>query len=95
MPHKIVNHNAGEIMNQNGFTTNGIEACWSVVKRWIRRTKGGRMPTHSDRDAWRLLLSEFQYRQVASRGNSLDGGHTYVVPVAHFFGVVSSYYSSE
>ena len=35
LPHEIVNHSAGEIMNENGFTTNAIEAKWSVVKRWV------------------------------------------------------------
>ena len=88
LPHELVDHDAGEIVNSNGYTTNGIEACWSVLKRWVRKVKGGRMPTHSDRDAWRLLIAEFQYRRYASRGNSLDGGNTFVVPVPHFLKVL-------
>ena len=32
-PHELVNHSYGEIVNANGYTTNGIEAKWSLVKR--------------------------------------------------------------
>ena len=35
-PHEIVNHSEGEIVNANGYSTNAIEAKWSVAKRWIR-----------------------------------------------------------
>ena len=64
LPHEIVNHSAGEIINQRGFTTNLIEAKWSVLKRWLRRVNGGRMPTHSDRKAWTRLLTLFQFRKL-------------------------------
>ena len=48
LPHGIVNHSAGEIKNVRGFTTNAIEAKWSVLKRWVRRRSGGRLPTHNN-----------------------------------------------
>jgi hypothetical protein len=82
--HEIVVHSAGEVVNPRGFTTNGIENVWSVVKRWIRRRCGGRMPSHSDREKWRLLLAEFQFRKMASKGSTMDSGHTYFVPFAEF-----------
>ena len=62
--HEVVNHSAGEIVNENGFTTNGIEARWSVLKRWVRHRFGGRLPRTNDRAAWRALLSEFQFRKI-------------------------------
>ena len=70
LPHEIVNHSAGEICNDRGFTTNLIESKWSVFKRWVRRVHSGRMPNYSsDRTAWSRLLSEFQFRQyVRIRG---------------------------
>jgi hypothetical protein len=82
--HELVVHSKGEIVNPRGFTTNGIESVWSVVKRWVRRRCGGRMPSHSDRDKWRLLLSEFQFRKMAARGSTLDNGNTHFVPFADF-----------
>ena len=63
LPHEIVNHSAGEITNSRGFTTNAIEARWSVLKRWARKHLGGKLPGHNDRAKWRMLLIEFQYRQ--------------------------------
>lgn len=79
--HEVVNHSAGEIVNRNGFTTNHIENRWSVVKRWIRKRMGGRLPLHSNRDKWTRLLNEFHWRQIAGQGHSLDWGHTWYVPV--------------
>ena len=49
LPHELVNHEQHEIINENGFTTNMIESRWSVLKRWVRKRTGGRMPTHSNR----------------------------------------------
>ena len=39
LPHEIVNHSLGELANENGFSTNAIEAKWSsssvaFVPRW-------------------------------------------------------------
>ncbi|CAE8610168.1 unnamed protein product [Polarella glacialis] len=82
--HELVNHNAGEIVNPRGFTTNGIEAVWSVLKRWARKRQGGRMPSHSDRVAWTALINEYQFRKVASRGETLDNGNAYYLPFAKF-----------
>jgi len=48
--HEVVNHSAGEIVNSNGFTTNHIENRWSLVKRWVRKRMGGRLPLHSNRE---------------------------------------------
>ena len=93
LPHKIVNHSAGEIISAEGYTTNAIEAKWSVCKRWVRKKTGGRMPTHSDREKWRLLLGEFQYRSYHSRGNTLDDGHTFVLPIEQFWETLALYFS--
>ena len=79
--HEVVNHSNGEIVNQNGFTTNGIENRWSVVKRWTRKRCGGRMPTHSDRARWTTLLTEFQWRKLVSKENTTDWGNTFFVPM--------------
>ncbi|CAK0800059.1 unnamed protein product [Prorocentrum cordatum] len=78
---ELVVHSAGEIVNPNGFTTNGIEAVWSVVNRWVRRRCGGRMPSHSDREQWRALLAELQWRKMNAH-KTLDWGNTYFVPFA-------------
>ena len=70
----------GEIVNVNGFTTNHIENGWSIVKRWVRKRAGGRLPLHSDRSMWRSVLQEYQWRKIVSRGHSLDFGNTWYVP---------------
>ena len=64
LPHEIVNHSLGELVNENGFSTNAIEAKWSVVKRWIRNKMSGKLPAHSDRQKWRLLIGEYQARNL-------------------------------
>ncbi|CAE8724641.1 unnamed protein product, partial [Polarella glacialis] len=79
--HELVNHNAGEIVNPRGFTANGIKA---VLKRWARKRQGGRMPSHSDRFARTALINAYQFRKVASRGETLDNGNTHYVPLAKF-----------
>ena len=56
------NHSAGEIVNSNGFTTNHIENRWSLVKRWVCKRMGGRLPLHSNREKWTRLLNEFHWR---------------------------------
>lgn len=80
--HEVVNHSAGEIVNANGFTTNHIENRWRVVKRWVRKRMGGRMPLHNDRRKWRQLLHEFHWRKIVSPGHSLDWGNTWYVPLS-------------
>ncbi|OLP89947.1 hypothetical protein AK812_SmicGene28538 [Symbiodinium microadriaticum] len=42
----------GEIKNSNGYSTNAIEAKWSLLKRWAHRKLGGKLPSHSDRVKW-------------------------------------------
>ncbi|CAE8637406.1 unnamed protein product [Polarella glacialis] len=91
--HELVNHEAGEIVNPRGFTTNGIEAVWSVLKRWARKRQGGRMPSHSDRVAWTALINEYQFRKVASRGETLDNGNSYYLPFAKFVQSLVEYVS--
>ena len=88
--HEVVNHSKGEIVNQNGFTTNGIENRWSVVKRWLRKRCGGRMPTHTDRVRWSHLLTEFQWRKLAANGNTTDWANTFFVPMAEGMNMLSS-----
>ncbi|CAK0843836.1 unnamed protein product [Prorocentrum cordatum] len=78
---ELVAHSAGEIVNPNGFATNGIEAVWSVVKRWVRRRCGGRMPSHSGREQRRALLAELQWRKMNAH-KTLDWGNAYFVPFA-------------
>ena len=90
-PHKIVNHSDGEIINAEGYTTNAIEAKWSVLKRWVRKKLGGRLPAHSDREKWRAMISEYTYRSLASRGHSVDYDNTYMVPLRHFMQAVSTH----
>ena len=79
--HEIVNHSPSEIVNKNGFSTNAIEAKWSIMKRWIRQRMGSKIPSHSDRAKWRLLIDEFQARALlkGSASHSLDRGNFSVV----------------
>ncbi|CAK0869920.1 unnamed protein product, partial [Prorocentrum cordatum] len=62
LPHKVVNHSAGEIANERGFTTNRVELQWSLVKRWIRKRYGGTLPKKADRKKWSRLLAEHRFR---------------------------------
>ena len=64
LPHEVVNHSEGEIVNSNGFTTNPIEAKWAVMKRWIRKRGGGVLPKHGDREKWAALIYEYQGRNL-------------------------------
>ena len=87
--HEIVNHSEGELVNSHGFTTNPIEAKWSLIKRWIRHRMSGRLPGHSDRHMWRLLIDEYQTRnllkarnpQIFDRGNIVALRFCEVVPL--------------
>ena len=85
LPHEIVNHSKGEIKNERGYTTNPIEAKWSVLKRWARKKYSGRLPSHSDRQKWRALVNEYQGRAMLSAGNTLDYGKTFVLPATRAF----------
>ena len=62
---EIVNHSQGEMVNQNGFSTNAIECKWSLIKLlrdgWIRTRLSGTLPRHNDREKWRLLVDEYQF----------------------------------
>ena len=71
-PHEIVNHSEGEIVNARGFTTNHIEAKWSVLKRWLRARLGGALPRGNDRSTWRAYILEFQFRKFIAPDVRLD-----------------------
>ena len=75
--HEVVNHSKGETKNGNGFTTNPIESKWALIKRWIRFRTSGICPTHSDRQKLRLLVNEYQARNIqkARAPQSFDHGH--------------------
>ena len=75
--HEIVNHSKGELKNSSDFTTNPIETKWSLIKRWIRTRNAGRLPTHSDRHKWRVLVNEYQARNIleAKAPQPFDYGH--------------------
>ncbi|CAK0791212.1 unnamed protein product [Prorocentrum cordatum] len=62
LPHEVVNHSAGEITNERGFTTNHVELQWPLVKRWIRKRYGGTLPKKADRKKWSRLLAEHKFR---------------------------------
>ena len=81
LPHEIVNHSKGEIVNLHGFSTNPIECKWSVIKRWIRQRMSGKLPSHTDRTKWRLLINEYEARAMLKFRNSqpLDYDHYVVV----------------
>ena len=95
-PHEIVVHSKGEIKNAKGFTTNAIESRWSVLKRWLRRKCSGRLPIHSDRGAWDMLLGEFTYRKFAqstqrTRSRVRPGMVELRVQVEHFLTAMREY----
>ena len=60
--HHAINHAAGEVVDEEGRTTNGIENRWSVMKRWLRKRCGGMLPR--GRENIKLYLREFQWRKV-------------------------------
>ena len=93
MPHELVNHSKGEIVNSKGYTTNHIEGRWSAAKRWLKKKHGGRMPTHNDRRKWTRLFDEFSYRKIACNDYSTDGGNTFQVPLREFLKVLAAHRS--
>ena len=82
--HELVNHSSGEVVNANGFTTNHIECRWSVLRAWVRKRFGGKFPAYTDRRRWKKVINEFQYRKFASKGHTIDHGHTFIVPTKVF-----------
>ncbi|CAK0839147.1 unnamed protein product, partial [Prorocentrum cordatum] len=60
LPHEPVNHDAGEVLNERGFSTHAVEAKWSALERWVRGKHGGRLPSHSHGDKWRQVANESQ-----------------------------------
>ncbi|CAK0808319.1 unnamed protein product [Prorocentrum cordatum] len=48
------------------------KTAWSAAYRWVRRKCGGRMPSHCDRQQWRDLIAELQWRALAATQTS-DG----------------------
>ncbi|CAE7687762.1 hypothetical protein AK812_SmicGene9476 [Symbiodinium microadriaticum] len=49
------------------YSTNAIEAKWSLLKRWAHRKLGGKLPSHSDRVKWHRLINEYQGRCILKR----------------------------
>ena len=91
LPHEVVNHEKKELVNKNGYSSNAIEAKWSVLKRWIKKTRGGKLPSNNNRADWRKLVHEFHYRKIMSKGHSNDGGHTFIVPLSNFCQTLAMY----
>ena len=89
--HQIVNHSAGEITNTAGYSTNAIEAKWSILKRWVKKLHSGKLPRDHDREKWSLLLDEFHYRQVRSEQSPNDSGNTWEVPLTTMMKDLSEY----
>ena len=87
----MVNHEKKELVNKNGYSSNAIEAKWSVLKRWIKKTRGGKLPSNTNRADWRKLVHEFHYRKIMSKGHSCDGGHTFMVPLRSFCQTLAMY----
>ena len=94
LPTELVVHSKGQVKNRRGYNTNAIENRWSVLKRWIKKTKGGKLPPSSNRRLWNNVVTEFQYRKVASKNYSTDGGHTFTVATKTFFKHITEVYSS-
>ena len=88
--HEKVIHRNGEVVNSRGYSTNSIENRWSVLKRWLKKKCGGKLPPIRSRDVWKNTISEFTYRKMASRGQSIDDGHTFIVPTKLYCQHVSS-----
>ena len=82
--HEICVHSRGEVVNARGFSSNQVENRWSVLKRWMRKRYGGRLPVQSDRQKWSKVINEFRYRKFVQRNNTLDNGHTWIVPTKVF-----------
>jgi len=61
--HVALNHTEGEIVDLHRNTTNHIEPRWSVMKRWLRKRAGGKVP--SGRLGLQRYLREFQFRKAA------------------------------
>ncbi|CAK0909945.1 unnamed protein product, partial [Prorocentrum cordatum] len=62
LPREVVNHSAGKITNERGFTTNYIELQLSLIKRWIRKRHGGMLPKKANKQKWSRPLAEHRFR---------------------------------
>ena len=80
-----------ELVNKHGYSSNAIEAKWSVLKRWIEKTRGGELPSNNNRADWRKLVHEFHYRKIMGEGHSCDGGHTFMFPLRSFCETLAMY----
>ncbi|CAK0884697.1 unnamed protein product [Prorocentrum cordatum] len=81
--------NKSKVKKQRGFTTNHFENRWSVLKRWLKKRLGGRLPTTSDRRKWARWVTEFQYRKNVTKTHSVDDGNTYSLPTKAFLSHVA------
>lgn len=85
--HESINHSK-QLVNEKRFTTNAIEARWSVMKRWAKKLMGGKMPSYSDRAAWKRLLAEFEFRQIWST-YTMDWGKTVMMSFSDYLAVLA------
>ena len=60
-----------------------------------KKSRGGKLPSSSDRGKWTRMLSEFQYRKVVSRNRTMDDGNTHFVPTKVFLKHVVEVYSDS
>ena len=80
--HETCNHAQGQIVNDNGYSTNQIENKWSVLKRWARKRHGGKLPHRKDRQGWTNLLGEFKLRKYFQYAHGTDASDVkrFVIP---------------
>ena len=69
--------------NMHGFSTNQIESRWSVLKRWIRKRSGGKLPG-KDRQGWKRVLAEFQWRKYIQYNHNIASNNYRFVPPMFF-----------
>jgi len=91
--HEVVNHSDGELVNKKVYTTNPIEAKWYLIKRWVKSKSGGKLPSHSDRERWHMLINEYQARQFLSIGSAFDYDNYFTVPVRKMCKIFSKSFS--
>ncbi|CAK0800241.1 unnamed protein product [Prorocentrum cordatum] len=84
LQHAIAAHSMEEVKKQCGFTTNRIENHWSVLKMWLKKSRGGRLSTTSERRTWARWVTEFQDRKAATTPHSMDDSDAFSLPTKNF-----------
>ena len=82
--HEIVNHSKSEIVNDRGFSTNQVESKWSVMRRWVPKRNGGKLPGRKDRTGWKALLGESQWRKHAQYTRHIEVSELCKIPLILF-----------